>query len=36
LKSGDVLVQRGTNHSWSNRSGESCVLAVVLVSADAI
>jgi mannose-6-phosphate isomerase-like protein (cupin superfamily) len=36
LKSGDVLVQRGTNHSWSNRSGKSCVLAVVLVSADAI
>jgi len=36
LKTGDVLVQRGTNHSWSNRSGNSCVLAVVLVSADPI
>jgi mannose-6-phosphate isomerase-like protein (cupin superfamily) len=36
LKTGDVLVQRGTNHSWSNRSSESCVLAVVLVSSDPI
>jgi len=36
LKAGDVLVQRGTKHSWSNRSSASCLLAVVLVSADPI
>ena len=34
LKAGDVLIQRGTNHSWHNRSDEPCVIAAVLVSAD--
>jgi hypothetical protein len=33
LKAGDVLVQRGTNHSWSVRGSEPCVIAAVLVSA---
>jgi mannose-6-phosphate isomerase-like protein (cupin superfamily) len=33
LKPGDILVQRGTNHSWSVRGNEPCVLAAVLVSA---
>jgi hypothetical protein len=33
LRAGDVLVQRGTNHSWSVRSREPCIVAVVLVSA---
>jgi mannose-6-phosphate isomerase-like protein (cupin superfamily) len=33
LKRGDILVQRGTNHSWSNRSDQPCVIAAVLVSA---
>lgn len=33
LKAGDILVQRGTNHSWSVRGDEPCVLAAVLVSA---
>jgi hypothetical protein len=33
LKAGDILVQRGTNHSWSVRGGESCIIAAVLVSA---
>ena len=36
LKRGDVLVQRGTNHSWSNRSDQPCVIAAVLVSADRV
>ena len=27
LKAGDTVVQRGTNHAWSNRSGRSCVIA---------
>jgi mannose-6-phosphate isomerase-like protein (cupin superfamily) len=33
LRPGDVFVQRGTNHSWSVRSSEPCVIAVVLVDA---
>jgi mannose-6-phosphate isomerase-like protein (cupin superfamily) len=34
LKAGDVLIQRGTNHSWHNRSDQPCIIAAVLVSAD--
>lgn len=30
LRAGDVLVQRGTHHAWSNRSAEPAVLAFVL------
>jgi len=33
LKAGDVLIQRGTNHAWSNRSDEPCRVAFVLVEA---
>ena len=33
LRAGDVLVQRGTNHSWSVRTSEPCIVAFVLVSA---
>jgi mannose-6-phosphate isomerase-like protein (cupin superfamily) len=33
LKPGDVFIQRGTNHSWSVRGNEPCVIAVVLVDA---
>ena len=33
LRAGDILVQRGTNHSWSVRGNEPCVVAAVLVSA---
>jgi uncharacterized cupin superfamily protein len=28
LKKGDMVVQRGTNHAWSNRSDAPCVIAV--------
>lgn len=31
LKTGDIVVQRGTNHAWSNRSGAPCRLAFILV-----
>jgi len=31
LSAGDVMVQRGTSHSWVNRSGKPCRLAVVLI-----
>jgi mannose-6-phosphate isomerase-like protein (cupin superfamily) len=33
LKTGDVLVQRGTNHAWSNRGAGPCLVAFILVSA---
>ncbi|WP_147276088.1 cupin domain-containing protein [Pelagibacterium lacus] len=34
MKAGDVLVQRGTNHTWSNRSDAPCRVAFVLVSGE--
>jgi mannose-6-phosphate isomerase-like protein (cupin superfamily) len=36
LRPGDVLVQRGTNHSWSVRGNEPCIVAAVLVSAKPV
>ena len=27
LSAGDTVVQRGTNHAWSNRAGKPCVVA---------
>jgi mannose-6-phosphate isomerase-like protein (cupin superfamily) len=36
LRAGDVLVQRGTNHSWSVRGNEPCIVAAVLVSAKPV
>jgi hypothetical protein len=33
MKAGDVLVQRGTNHAWSNRSGDVCRVAFILIDA---
>jgi mannose-6-phosphate isomerase-like protein (cupin superfamily) len=32
LKAGDVVIQRGTNHAWANRSGRMCRMAFVLLS----
>jgi hypothetical protein len=32
LEAGDCLVQRATNHAWSNRSDEPCLVAFILVS----
>jgi mannose-6-phosphate isomerase-like protein (cupin superfamily) len=34
LKAGDVLVQCGTNHAWSNRSNAPCVIAFVLIDGE--
>ena len=31
LRPGDVVVQRGTNHAWSNRTDETARMAFVLV-----
>ena len=36
LKAGDVLIQRGTNHAWSNRTDEPCYVAFVLIDADPV
>lgn len=33
LKQGDVMIQRGTNHSWSVKTDEPCLLAAILVGA---
>lgn len=31
LKPGSVVVQRGTNHAWANRSGKACRMLFVLI-----
>lgn len=31
MQAGDILIQRGTNHAWSNRSGAPARIAFVLV-----
>ena len=31
LRAGDVLIQRGTNHAWSNRSDKPCRVAFILI-----
>ncbi|MBS0339161.1 MAG: cupin domain-containing protein [Proteobacteria bacterium] len=33
IRAGDVLIQRGTNHAWANRSGNPARVAFVLVDA---
>jgi len=34
LKPGDLLVQRGTNHAWTNRGNETAYLFAVLIAAE--
>jgi mannose-6-phosphate isomerase-like protein (cupin superfamily) len=31
LREGDVVIQRGTNHAWANRSGKPCRMLFILV-----
>jgi hypothetical protein len=33
MRAGDVLIQRGTNHAWANRSGKTARIAFVLIDA---
>ncbi|MEM7464333.1 MAG: cupin domain-containing protein [Pseudomonadota bacterium] len=33
LRAGDVVVQQGTNHAWSNRGTEPCLICFVLTDA---
>ena len=34
LKTGDVVIQRGTNHAWSNRSGSPVKMLYVLIDGE--
>jgi len=34
LRAGDVVVQRGTDHAWENRSARLCRMAFILVSGE--
>lgn len=34
LKAGDVVIQRGTSHAWSNRSGKNVKMLYVLMDGD--
>jgi hypothetical protein len=31
VRSGDIVIQRGTNHGWANRSGRNCRIAFILI-----
>jgi len=31
MHAGDILIQRGTNHAWANRSGAVARIAFILV-----
>jgi len=34
LQAGDTVVQQGTNHAWSNRGTEPCLIAFILIDAE--
>ena len=34
MRAGDVLIQRGTHHAWSNRSNRVCRMAFILIDAQ--
>lgn len=36
LSAGDIVVQRGTNHAWENKSDRVCRLASVLIAAEPV
>jgi uncharacterized cupin superfamily protein len=31
VRVGDIVIQRGTNHAWANRSGKNCRIAFILI-----
>jgi len=31
IGAGDIVIQRGTNHAWANRSGKNCRVAFILI-----
>ncbi len=34
VRAGDIVIQRGTNHAWSNRSGRNCRIVFVLIDGE--
>jgi mannose-6-phosphate isomerase-like protein (cupin superfamily) len=34
VKAGDIVIQRGTNHGWANRSGKNCRIAFILIDGE--
>lgn len=36
LQAGDIVIQRGTNHAWSNRSDVPCIQLAVLLDAGKV
>jgi hypothetical protein len=34
IRAGDIVVQRGTNHGWANRSGAPCRIAFILIDGE--
>ncbi len=34
VSAGDIVVQRGTNHGWANRSGNNCRIAFILIDGE--
>ena len=31
VKAGDIVIQRGTNHAWANRTNKICRVAFILI-----
>jgi quercetin dioxygenase-like cupin family protein len=36
IRAGEVIVQRGCNHEWLNRTDQVCRIAVVMVGAEKV
>ena len=34
VRAGDIVIQRGTNHGWANRSGSNCRICFVLIDGE--
>lgn len=34
VRPGDIVIQRGTNHGWANRSGKPCRIAFILIDGE--
>ncbi|WP_114950957.1 cupin domain-containing protein [Sphingosinicella terrae] len=34
VRAGDIVVQRGTNHGWANRSDRNCRIAFILIDGE--
>lgn len=34
VRAGDIVIQRGTNHGWANRTNENCRIAFILIDGE--